>query len=92
MRMGNILTFFCPRHGGMTPDQALEMLYHALTTQPGPLSYREWCRRLGLPRYKLDRYLRQALGITGEELVNTLSPDSGIKKEDALADIPLGFF
>ena len=38
----------------------------------GHLSYSEWCRRLGLPRHKLDRYLRKELGCSGQELVSKL--------------------
>ena len=35
----------------------------------GHLSFKEWCRRLGLPRQKLDRYLRKELGCSGQEWV-----------------------
>ena len=42
----------------------------------GHLSYSEWCRRLGLPRNKLDRYLRKELGCSGQELVNAIYSSS----------------
>ena len=74
--MGNNVTSFHPRQGEMTPDRALEILYDTLTQQTtgltGHLSYSEWCRRLGLPRNKLDRYLRKELGCSGQELVSKL--------------------
>ena len=39
-------------------------------------SYAEWCRRLGLPRYKLDRYLRKEVGCSGQELVDKIYSSS----------------
>ena len=75
----------------MTADEALQILYDALTGQtpdpvggdaPAPLvmpgstghlSFKEWCKRLGLPRHRLDRYIRKELGCSGSELVRTLS-------------------
>ena len=39
----------------------------------GHPSFAEWCHRLGLPRQKLDRYLRKELGCNGAEFVRTIS-------------------
>ena len=36
------------------------------------LTFTDWCRRLGLPRYQLDRYIRKELGCSGQELVDKL--------------------
>ena len=75
--MGNIIT----------PDQALQILLDALNAQSPAqpdgsapveqntgrtLSFNEWCRRLGLPGQKLDRYLRKELGCSGQEWVTAL--------------------
>ena len=65
----------------ITPDQALQILLDALNAQSPaapvelagqPLSFNEWCRRLELPRKKLDRYLRKELGCSGQEWVTAL--------------------
>ena len=91
--MGNIFTSFFSRRQKMSPDRALEILYDALCTQspasiegdgaapavPGP-TFAEWCRRLGLPRQKLDRYLRKELGCSGKEWVHTIY-SSGLDKK-----------
>ena len=74
--MGNIITL----------DQALQILLDALNAQNAAspdgtssaensacaLSFNEWCKRLGLPRPKLDRYIRQELGCSGSEFVHTI--------------------
>lgn len=76
--MGNITTFFRSSYKEMTPDRALEILYDTLTTQhirldaDWPRSFAEWCRHLGLPRQKLDRYLRKELGCSGQEWVTAV--------------------
>ena len=36
------------------------------------LTFNEWCRCLGLPRQKLDRYIRKELGSSGAEFVCTI--------------------
>ena len=85
--MGNIFTSFFSRRQEMSPDQALQILLDALNAQrhaqpdgsaPAeqntvrPLSFEEWCRRLELPRQKLDRHLRKELGCSGQEWVTAL--------------------
>ena len=85
--MGNIFTSFFSRRQEMSPDQALQILLDALNAQAArpngaaptehddaqPLSVNEWCRHLGLPRQKLDRYIRKELGCNGAEFVRTIS-------------------
>ena len=56
---------------GQTPDPVggdapVPLVMPGLT---GRLSFNAWCRRLGLPRQKLDRYLRKELGCSGQEWV-----------------------
>lgn len=72
--MGNIFTSFFSRRQEMSPDQALQILLDALNAQrhTRPLSFEEWCRRLELPRQKLNRYLRKELGCSGQEWVTAL--------------------
>lgn len=92
--MGNVFTSFFSRRQEMSPDQALQILYDALNAQTpdqaggdgaapaahGP-TFAEWCRRLGLPRQKLDRYLRKELGCSGQEWVHTIYSSSLDKKK-----------
>lgn len=83
--MGIISSFLGARKPGLTPDSALEILYEALirvraekptgtgtAVASGADSFAAWCRRLGLPRYKLDRYIRKELGCSGQEWMDAV--------------------
>lgn len=85
--MGKSFSLSCTRKLGMTPDQALQILYDALTARPraateeaapasgrkdGDDSFAAYCRRLDLPRHKLDRYIRKELGCGGQEWVEAV--------------------
>ena len=54
-----------PSPAGHTPSSATPGMN-------GRPSFAEWCRRLGLPRRQLERYLRKELGCSGQELVDRI--------------------